>query len=226
MMNTSLRDRFVFVGLLVLCLVPTGAGIARLVELAGSPVVTEANARFVNNPLPIVVHIASGVLFLLFGAAQVARLTRRRSLGWHRLAGRVVGPLGIVCGASGVWLTLAYWTITRDGPVLFALRLVSGCAMAACIVVGVVAVVRGNVVGHRAWMLRGYALGAAAGTQFFTHLPLFLVHGGPSHVSQLETTLAMAAGWIINLVVVEWHLREAPSTQPDRTPLGAAGHTA
>ncbi len=158
-------------GLLVLCIVPVGAGIWRLVELAGTPVVTPDNARFVANPLPAVVHMVSALLFCVLGAFQVARATRNRSLRWHRLAGRAVAPLGIVGAVAGIWLAVAYNGLQRDGVVLFSLRLASGTAMAAFIVVGVVRVVRGDIAGHRAWMLRGYAIGIAAGTQFFTHLP-------------------------------------------------------
>lgn len=191
-------------GLVALCLVPLGAGVWRLVQLAGSPVVTPDNARFVDDPLPVAVHIVSALAFCLLGAFQVARAPRRRSLWWHRMAGRVVAPLGVVAGGSGVWLTLAWWTVTRDGPVLFAMRLVAGTAMALCIVKAVVDVVVGDVAGHRAWMLRGYALGIAAGTQFFTHLPWLVVGAVPG---QVGTTLAMGAGWLINILVVEWHLR-------------------
>lgn len=214
-MNLALRlppfarsDWWTTVGLLVLCVVPTAAGIYRVVEVAGGPVVTDENARFVHDPLPAFVHIVSALLFCVLGAFQVTRAPRNLSLRWHRLAGRVLAPLGVIGGLSGVWLAVAYWTLTKDGPVLFSLRWIAGLGMAACVFYGVVRVVKGDVAGHRAWLLRGYALGIAAGTQFFTHLPFFLVHGGLL-ASQLETTVAMAAGWVINLVVVERHLRRA-----------------
>jgi len=216
--STSRPAWLVPVGLIILCLVPVGAGIWRVAQIAASPAVTPDNARFLDDPLPAIVHIVSACVFCILGVLQVSRAPRRRSLVWHRLAGRVVAPLGVIAGVSGVWLTLAYWTITRDGPVLFGLRLAAGTAMAACIVAGVVAVVRRDLAAHRAWMLRGYALGIAAGTQFFTHLPWVVLDEAPG---QLGTTLAMGAGWAINLAVVEWHLRGAPSSSV-RAPTKAA----
>ena len=39
-------------------LVP-GAGALRITELSSGPVVTEANARFVNSPIPVIIHIIS-----------------------------------------------------------------------------------------------------------------------------------------------------------------------
>ncbi len=50
-------------------------------------------------------------------------------------------------------------------------------------------------------MMRGYALGLGAGTQVFTHLPMFLI---PSLQGELARTLCMGAGWVINLAVAEW----------------------
>lgn len=49
-------------------------------------------------------------------------------------------------------------------------------------------------------MMRGYALGLGAGTQVFTHIPMFLF---PNIQGELARTLCMGAGWAINFVVVE-----------------------
>ena len=40
--------------------------------------------------------------------------------------------------------------------------------MAACLVLGVAAIRRRDIAAHRAWMIRAYAIGLAAGTQVFT----------------------------------------------------------
>lgn len=64
--------------LVLLGLVPAGAGIARVAELAGGAVVTAANARFVAQPLPIVLHVMAVIPFSLVGAFQFASGIRRR----------------------------------------------------------------------------------------------------------------------------------------------------
>ena len=73
--------------------------------------------------------------------------------------------------------------------------------MARFICLGFAAVRRRNIAHHRAWIMRGYALGIGAGTQVLTHLPWFLF---PSIQGELARTLFMGAGWVINLAVVEW----------------------
>lgn len=216
--RTARSEGLALAGLLLLCVVPVAPGIWRLANMASAPVITPDNARFMNDPLPAVVHIVTATLFLLLGTFQVSRAARRWSLTWHRLAGRVTAVLGVAGGLSGVWLTLAYWSITRDGPVLFGLRLLVGSAMAGCVALAVVRVLRRDLVGHRAWMVRGYAIGLAGGTQFFTHLPWIIQGDMPD---KLGSTLAMSAGWLINLVFAEWHLRRpaaraAPVLLPKR----------
>ena len=42
--------------------------------------------------------------------------------------------------------------------------------MAVSIVLGYAAIRRGDVIQHRAWMMRGYAIGLGAGTQVLTQL--------------------------------------------------------
>ena len=59
--------------------------------------------------------------------------------------------------------------------------------------------------GHRAWMMRGYAIGLGAGTQVLTLMVGELILGPPSEFSR---ALLMGAGWVINLAVAEWAIRK------------------
>jgi len=63
------------------------------------------------------------------------------------------------------------------------------------------------MMGDRAWMLRGYAIGLGAGTQVLTLLAGELILGPPSELSR---ALLMGAGWVINLAVAEWIIRKRP----------------
>ncbi|WP_459646003.1 DUF2306 domain-containing protein [Kineococcus sp. NUM-3379] len=200
------------VALVLLTAVPAVAGSLRLVEIGGDPEVTAQNARFLADPVPIAVHIVSAVVFCGLGALQfVPRLRRRRA--WHRVAGRFLAPAGVVAALSGVWVSAFRDRAPSDGDLLTAVRLVVGPAMAVCLVLGVVAIRRRDVPRHRAWMIRGYALGQGAGTQVFVLAPWTLALGEPG---QLARALLMAAAWALNLAVAEWFIR-----RPSRS--GAAG---
>jgi hypothetical protein len=76
--------------------------------------------------------------------------------------------------------------------------------MAAAIVLAFLAIRRGDVVRHSAWMTRGYALGIAAGTQAVIALPLLPLVG---ETTGLGRTLHLTAGWLINIAVAEWVIR-------------------
>ncbi|MEI5582552.1 MULTISPECIES: DUF2306 domain-containing protein [unclassified Agromyces] len=189
-------------GLIALSLVPMSAGAFRLTELASGAAVTPANARFFDSPVPVVVHIISSVVFLVLGALQFAPSLRRRP--WHRRAGRVLVPAGVLSALSGMWMAAAYDLPAPSGTALLVMRLGFGTAMAAGIVVAFLAIRRGDVRTHSAWMTRAYAIGLGAGTQVFTFLPWTLAFGTPSEPVH---ALLMGAGWVINLAVAEVVIR-------------------
>lgn len=196
--------------LLALCLVPLLAGVLRAVQLAGGPEVAVPDARFSADPLPVALHVVAATVFGFLGALQF--LPGRRALRprWHRLAGRVVVPAGLVVAVSGVWMVAGYPYAANGGPGLSTLRLVVATALAVFLVLGVVAILRGDVRAHRAWMIRAYALALGAGTQVLTlGLPAVLL-GPPGPTAN---ALLHGLGWGINLAVAEWAIRgSAPST--------------
>jgi len=187
-----------------LSVVPLAAGGVRLNQLVGGAPVTPSNARFFAAPTPVVLHIVAAFGFALVGAFQFAPGLRRRRSGWHRVAGRFTVVAGLVVALSGLWMTLFYARPPGDGDLLTAMRLGFGTAMAFSLVAGLVAVLRRDLTGHRAWMVRGYAIGMGAGTQVLTNLPWVLLVGAPSESTR---AVLMGAGWVINLVVAEVVIR-------------------
>ena len=204
-------------GLIALSLVPVAAGAFRLTDLAVGTTVTPENARFFASPVPVVVHIVSSVVFLVLGALQFAPSLRRRR--WHRLAGRVLAPAGVLSAGSAIWMTLFYAMPAVNGPARYVMRLGFGTAMAAAIVVAFVAIRRGDVRTHSAWMTRAYAIGLGAGTQVLTFLPWTLVLGAPD---QAMHSVLMGAGWVINLVVAEVVIRRR--ARPSGRSAAASAH--
>lgn len=148
--------------------------------------------------------MVSGVTFTIVGAFQVAAVVRRR---WHRVSGRVLLPVGFAAGLSALWLTVGLPWVPGDGWPLFLLRLGFGGGMVVATVVGAHALVRRRYRDHGSWMLRAYALGAAAGTQAIIQLPIVAIAGAPT--GNLRAVL-MGAGWVINLAVAEWVIRRRP----------------
>jgi uncharacterized membrane protein len=196
--------------LVALSVIPVVAGAFRLVQLAGGPEVIPEDPRFAGFPFPLVVHILGATTYALFGSLQLAPRFRRRHWNWHRRAGRVVAVAGLCVAGSALWMTLAYSQKPGTGDLLFVLRLSFASAMASCLVLGITAVRRRDIPAHRAWMMRAYAIGLAAGTQAFTEG----IGGALFGTGELRGDLAKGAGWVINLAIAEWAIGTSRGSQP------------
>jgi uncharacterized membrane protein len=225
----SQRSWPVPVALVALSAIPLVAGMLRLVELAGGPQLMPADERFAPFPLPLVLHIVGATTYAIVGAFQFVPRFRRRHLAWHRRVGRVLTVAGLMVAVSALWMTLLYAQKPGTGDLLYVLRLVFGFAMAACLVLGFTAIRRRDIAAHRAWMIRAYAIGVAAGTQAFTGG----IGGALFGTGEFPADLAKGAGWVIDLAIAEWvirrparpkaqrRVRHTGSQGPTATPVGA-----
>ena len=200
----AMKNWLIPTGLIGLGLVPVIAGGLRLNELAGGAAVIPDGARVSTAPVPLVLHIVGVTVFSMLGAFQFAPRLRRRHPRRHRIAGRVLVPAGLVAAGSGVWLSFSSAAI--QGGLLAVIRLVVAVAMSASLVLGFAAVRRRDFPRHRAWMIRGYAIGMGAGTQAFTQTAWLLAVGPMTPAGRIGT---MTAGWLINVLVAEWIIRRA-----------------
>jgi uncharacterized membrane protein YozB (DUF420 family) len=160
-----------------------------------------------------VVHIVAATTYALVGILQFVPRFRRQHRAWHRRAGRVLAVAGLLVVISAVWMTLFSQAQPGTGGLLYVLRLVFGSATAACLVLGVTAVGRRDIAAHRAWMIRAYAIGLAAGSQAFTEG----IGGAIFGTGVLAADLAEGAGRLINLAVAEWTIRR-PARRPALPP--------
>jgi uncharacterized membrane protein len=192
--------------LILLALVPSGSGVVRLLEQSNSAtIITPANQRFFADPLPIVAHSLSGIVFLMLGALQFVPSLRRPKPGWHKMLGRILIPSGLVVAFSALWMTQVYVMPKYDGALVYGTRMLFGGWMILTIVVGTVAIYRRDFTNHGVWMTRAYAVGAGGSTQVFTAAPLFLFF--PEHLNDLTRAISLGAGWVINFAIAEWVIR-------------------
>jgi uncharacterized membrane protein len=136
-------------GLVLLGLVPVTAGGVRLLDLACGPEVTPANARFATAPVPMVLHIVPVTICALLGAFQFSGGIRRSCPLWHRLAGRVLVPIGLIAALTGLWMTQFYIPPPMDeGLTLHLVRWTVGTFTAASLVLGLIAIRKGEIAYH------------------------------------------------------------------------------
>ena len=208
--------------LILLSLVPVIAGASRLNNLTGGQVTPE-NARFFDSPVPVLIHIPTVTVYLVLGAFQFVPPLRRGKGGrasWHKIAGRILAPTGLLAALSGLWMAVFYDLPPLDGPLLLILRLLFGSAMVAFIILGFVEVRRRNYVRHSEWMSRAYAIGIAQGTIVVVTIP-WIVLVGP--VDELTRALLIGASWVLSLAVAEYFIfRRARGPAPTPRPVRPA----
>ncbi len=156
---------------------------------------------FADSPVPVavVLHFVFGGLALILGPWQFLTGRHARRSAWHRWTGRAyVASCLLGIGAGFVLAPFA-----QTGPVA---RL--GFTLLAVLTLGTTLRAlerarRRDIVAHRRWMVRSYALILAAVTLRF-QLPLSAIAGVP--FSQSYSVIAWAC-WVPNLLVAEWWLR-------------------
>ena len=137
----------------------------------------EDSQRLAAVPVTFFLHSLAGVLFGILGPLQLVRALRRRFGTLHRLAGRVFVLAGAGLALSGLALLLQVQSIATG--LLDAARGVFGLALIAALVLGVAAARARNMLRHRAWMIRAYAIGMGQGTVALVMFPVYLITGEP-----------------------------------------------
>jgi uncharacterized membrane protein len=202
-----------------LSVIPVLFGTLRVIDIVGGSHVMPDNPRIAASPVPAVVHIVGGGLFLLLGAFQFSGRIRRRWRNWHRRTGRALMLLGAAAALAGLWMTLIYPRQTGTGPLLQVSRVAFASGMTACIVLAYRAIRRRDIAQHRAWMMRAYALGLGAGTQAFT----IGIGEGIFGKTVVTTDISTAAGWFINITVAEYLIRKPSRRKHSRPATPVAG---
>lgn len=175
------------------------------IEKMGDP---GLRAKFASMPLAAWGHMIGGGIALLIGPFQLNKSIRRRSIGRHRLLGRVY--LICVMGAGIASLVLAFHA---TGGLPAALGF--GSLGAAWLVTGAMAyatIRRGDTAAHRRWMIRNYALTLAAVT-LRIYLPVAMVSGLPFIPAYIAISWLC---WIPNLLVAEWYFIRRPDKRSVR----------
>ncbi|HEU5472479.1 MAG TPA: DUF2306 domain-containing protein [Actinophytocola sp.] len=197
--------RWIPAALVLYSAVPVAAGAIRVASLTGGVPELPDTDRFQAMPVPVLLHIVGASLFCVLGAFQFTGRQGRR----HRVAGRLLVPLGLAGALSALWLVLFLRHPAGDGALLAGFQIAASTGMAAALVLGLGAIRRRDVTRHRAWMIRGYAIAQGAGTQALIVAPVALTAGQPTGVTR---ALLLGAGWAVNIAVAEWIIRRTGGT--------------
>jgi uncharacterized membrane protein len=117
------------------------------------------NPGFLEYPVIVALHVVLGGAYLALAPFQFVKRIRSRHPGYHRWVGRMLLSIGLVVGATALFMGLVIpfsgWperVIIVHFGVLFLLALGKGFAH----------IRTGRVALHREWMIRAFAIGLSS----------------------------------------------------------------
>ncbi|MGH3386012.1 MAG: DUF2306 domain-containing protein [Nocardioidaceae bacterium] len=133
-----------------------------LPHLTAGTVPEDGYARpYVAHPWLAYLHITPGVLYLLGAPLQLSYRFRSRHYDFHRRLGRVLLSCALL---SGVFAIVFGARFAFGGVGESAATLVFGLWFLTCLLLAFRAIRGDDVVQHRRWMIRAFAMGIAVGT--------------------------------------------------------------
>jgi uncharacterized membrane protein len=172
---------------------------------AGTLPEDEFDHRYVEQPWLAYLHLTPGVLYLLGAPLQLAYRFRSRHYTFHRRLGRVLAGAAMI---SGVFALIFGGLFSYGGLPEASAAVVFGLWFLTCLVLAVRAIRRDDIVQHRRWMIRAFAIGIGIATTRIW-LALFQVTGPLDFASSLGP-----AFWIsfsLHALVAEFWLRAFPN---------------
>lgn len=181
-----------------------------LVETIQIPTGTYAkdSAHLAVAPVAWFLHVLAGAAFGLSGPLNFVLALRRRFGRLHRVTGWIFFGSAAALGLSALSLLLS--VEPQRTPVVDIARGVFGVALLVATGKAIAAIRRRDIAGHRAWVIRAYAIGMGLGTVALVFFPVYLVTGQPP--TGLASDLLFAASWAINIGFAEWVIRRLNPT--------------
>lgn len=196
------RDARRLATLWVVALVPVVFGSMRLTSMVDGSL--PGDSYFLRHAAPVALHIVGAMVFAFAGALQFAPTLRRTRPSLHRRLGWLLVPAGATSAASGFYLRLLYEEPGTQGFLIGLAQMPLAALWIAFLWLGVRTIRNGDRRAHGAWMLRAYAMGLSASTQFLFFVPFLVLGSMPTGVAG---ALYLAVGGLVNLLIAERLIR-------------------
>lgn len=232
-MNPSIRvRRALWSTVIFLALIGSAVAVRRMVHLVpivvggyhppavtSNPVAAQfakLDDLFAHYPILTLVHIVSGLLFMLLGPVQFSSTIRARHLRWHRISGRIFVICGVVIGISALVMSLGMPAIGGFNQAAATTLFASFFLFALCKAFWHIR--RREIPLHREWMIRAFSIGIAVATI----RPIIGMFFATSRFSGLTPHeffgIAFWIGFVLHLIAAEAWIR---ATTPQQGTLGA-----
>ena len=155
--------------------------------------------RLTATPVWHFMHVLGGATFGILGPLQFSRVLMNRYGLLHRVLGRLFVAAGAMISLSSLGLLWhfpdTYSVAMNSGRLLF------GIALGLALVMAMQAIYRRDIIRHRNWMIRAYAIGIGATAVTMVFFPIYLITGEPP--KGLVSDIAFLGAWTACVVFAE-----------------------
>ena len=172
------------------------------------------NPGFLDFPFVTALHVVLGGIYLILAPLQFVSRIRSRHLTYHRRVGRLLVAIGLVVGATALFMGLVIPFFGWGERVIIGLF---GTVFLVALTMGFLHVRAGRVALHREWMMRAFAAGLSIATQRLIFFPALLIVEADPTDGQFAAlwVAAFVAAFVLNLLVAEARIR---ATRRSRVP--------
>lgn len=195
--KVCVRSGWSLVGLLVLILIAFSVKRA-LGVLSGIEHENPFELRYFEHPVVTALHMLSGIVFVVLAPLQFIQTFRNKKLNLHRQLGKLLVICALISGAYGmvsVAVLPAFGGLASETA-----GLLFGSLFMFSILRAYYCVRNTQLIAHREWMIRAFAIGLAVGTQRVLLL-LFIAIGGYGFEESFGPTLWL--GFTLNALLAE-----------------------
>jgi uncharacterized membrane protein len=164
------------------------------------------NSGFSRFPTVVALHVVLGGVYLALAPFQFVKRIRSRHLAYHRRAGRLLVAIGVVVGATALFMGLVIPKGSWPERVVICLF---GTVFLVALLKGFVHVRARRVSLHREWMIRAFAIGLAIATARLIFFPALLITMTDPTDRWFGTLLvvALAVAFVLHAFVAEIWIR-------------------
>ena len=143
------------------------------------------------------IHVFAGSLCILMALIQFSRYILKKSKAIHRISGKIYVSVVLFLGApTGLYMSFfakgSFWER--------ALFLFMACFWFITTLYGLTTIHKRNIIAHKVWMMRSYAMAMTAVTFRLYHIIFYLLDWG--HLENYELSLWLSV--IGNMLFAEW----------------------
>jgi uncharacterized membrane protein len=161
--------------------------------------------KYSAQPTLTLVHVASGMLILLLAPLQLWERFRMRHLRVHRFCGKVVLGAAVGLAVSGTYFG---WVEPTGGNLEATAVAVFGGFFVVAGGRAYILIRRGDVVRHREWMMRMFAVALGSSTiRLVALVSLAALNGGPDMINRRSVGFVFWLGWLLTLSFAELWIR-------------------